>query len=38
MARGKGRARVKLNQSRAGWSPTQNKGAARPVGHFKSGK
>lgn len=37
MARGKGRASVKLNQATKGWSKNGNT-AARPVGHFKSGK
>jgi hypothetical protein len=37
MARGKGRASVKLNQSKKGFAKNGNT-AARPVGHFKSGK
>lgn len=33
MARGKGRARTKLNQSKVNWRKNGNT-AARPVGHF----
>ncbi len=39
MARGKGRASVKLNQARAAWKRSRENTAARNViGNYKSGK